>query len=254
MDEIVIQKLAQAFLTIMLFIMPSVLVAVLSKRRVLEYLQMDSFPTFASIFLSIGIIILGAPLINLSAEINALIKNIDGLSEVYSWMHEKEKQLEEISINLLSGKNLFDLLINLIVLALLPALGEEMLFRGVIQRFLIKITKISHIGIIITAFLFSAIHFQFLTFLPRFILGLYLGYIFYWSGCLWVPILAHFANNATIVFLYYFIEQKEILEKVENIGASEHIQWVPVFISATLVISGLYLFYWREKNQILKRL
>ena len=99
--------------------------------------------------------------------------------------------------------SIIDLVFNLLVIAIIPAIGEELFFRGYLQQKLIKWNRSPHIGIIITAILFSIIHFQFSGLIPRFILGVLLGYIFYWSSSLWIPIIAHFVNNAQVLIIAY---------------------------------------------------
>jgi hypothetical protein len=85
----------------------------------------------------------------------------------------------------------------------LPAIGEELLFRGVLQKLIQKMTGSSHWAIWITATLFSALHLQFFGFLPRLLLGALFGYLLEWTGTLWLPILAHFINNASGVIVFF---------------------------------------------------
>jgi len=96
-----------------------------------------------------------------------------------------------------------ELLVNLLVIALLPAFGEELVFRGLLQGQLQKLTRNPHLGIWVAALVFSLFHLQFQGFLPRLALGALLGYLYWWSGSLWVPMLAHFANNAIQVIAQY---------------------------------------------------
>ncbi len=93
----------------------------------------------------------------------------------------------------------WELLMALLVAAVVPALGEELLFRGVLQPQLQRLSNHPHVGIWLTAFVFSAIHFQFVGFLPRMLLGAFLGYMYWWSASLWVPIWLHFLFNGVQV-------------------------------------------------------
>ena len=119
------------------------------------------------------------------------------------WMMFYDKKAENITKYFLRMDTVGDLAFNLLVLAIVPAIGEELLFRGYLQQTFTKWLGKPHVAIIITAFLFSAIHMQFQGFLPRFVLGLVLGYFFYWSSSLWLPIVAHFINNAMAVTFTY---------------------------------------------------
>jgi membrane protease YdiL (CAAX protease family) len=97
-----------------------------------------------------------------------------------------------------------DVLINVLIIGLLPAICEELFFRGALQRIIIQITKSPWAGIIVTAFLFSALHLQFQGFIPRMFLGMVLGALYWYSGSLWTSIFAHFVNNAVQVIAVSF--------------------------------------------------
>jgi len=99
---------------------------------------------------------------------------------------------------------------NLFMIALIPALGEEFLFRGVLQRIFGEWFKNPHLAVWLAAILFSLAHYQFLGFMPRIILGALFGYIFLWTGNIWMPILAHFVNNTVGVIYYYLFSQGKI--------------------------------------------
>ena len=94
---------------------------------------------------------------------------------------------------------------NIVVMALIPAVSEEFIFRGAIQQTCAKWFDNHHIAIIVTAAVFSLIHFDLFNFIPRFIMGIVLGYLFYFSGSIWTSVCVHFFNNGVIVVLYYFL-------------------------------------------------
>jgi membrane protease YdiL (CAAX protease family) len=111
------------------------------------------------------------------------------------WMIESEESRDQQVTAMLEAKNAFDVLFNLVVVAIIPGIFEEMCFRGVLQRLLIQLTRRPWLGICITAFIFSCMHFQFQGFLPRFFLGVLLGAAFWYSGSLWTSIVAHCVFN-----------------------------------------------------------
>jgi CAAX protease family protein len=117
------------------------------------------------------------------------------------------------------------------------AVGEELIFRGLIQRLMSDMVKNAHLAIVITALLFSAFHFQFFSFLPRFVLGLVLGYMMFYGRSIWYPILAHFVNNAMGVIYYYFNSRGSADDMLEEIGTST---LIPV---AAVVSLALFLFF-----------
>ena len=129
-------------------------------------------------------------------------------------------------------------------MALLPALAEELSFRGTLQQIICKgqsdqipSTKV-HVAIWITAFIFSAIHMQFYGFVPRMLMGAMFGYIFVWTGSLWVPMTMHFVNNGLAVLAYYFFGQNSSADTIGT-GAT---WWVGV-VSLIITSLGLLIFY-----------
>jgi membrane protease YdiL (CAAX protease family) len=150
-------------------------------------------------FWSILIMIILLPFTQFIGELNQRIVFPGGMKE---WMQSQEKSAEQTVKALLSAKSLNDLLLNLFFVAVLAGVGEELLFRGLIQRILVR--KYGRwTGIVIAAILFSAMHMQFYGFFPRFLLGVVLGILFAYSGSLWVAILAHFFYDAMLITAAY---------------------------------------------------
>jgi hypothetical protein len=163
----------------------------------------------------------------------------ESLSGIENWMRTMEDAAEMMVKKFMKVENISGLLFNIFMIAVLPAIGEELMFRGVIQRILTNWSKNYHWGIWITAFLFSAMHMQFYGFLPRMALGAMFGYLLVWSGTMWVPILAHFANNTMGVIGYYLIDKGTISKDVEEWGTGTE-QFPLVLLS--LITTGLLLF------------
>ncbi len=157
------------------------------------------------------------------------------------WARAKEEELSELTEYLTQFDNIGGLLAGLIVIAVLPAIGEEMVFRGGLQRKLYRLVNNHHMAIWIAAIFFSAIHLQFYGFFPRLLLGALFGYIYYWSGSLWYPIFAHFINNGfTLVMLYLYQQKTTDI----NLDATDAIPWSAALV-AFVVGAGL-LFYFRK--------
>ena len=133
-------------------------------------------------------------------------------------MIASEEQAGKITKLLLGSTAVSDLLINLLVIAIIPAIGEELLFRGVIQKQFIALTESKGAAVVLTSLLFSALHMQFFGFLPRFALGVLLGFLYVWSGSLWLPIMAHFFNNATAVILVWLAARQGIPFNPDTLG------------------------------------
>jgi membrane protease YdiL (CAAX protease family) len=133
------------------------------------------------------------------------------------------------------------LLVNLFMIGILASVGEELIFRGLLQRLLFGLVRNVHVAIIITAILFSAFHFQFFSFLPRLILGLILGYLMFYGRSIWYPILAHFVNNTMGVIYYYFYARGGANDMLEEIGTSSY---VPVAAVISLLVFVLLFLMW----------
>ena len=185
-------KLVQLFSAVGLFITPTLLYAHLCDFD----FKLKTSLSRQTLLLAIAIMLLINPFIAFIYEWNMSLNLPD-------WMMNYDKKAENITKYFLRMDTVGDLAFNLLVLAIVPAIGEELLFRGYLQQTFTKWLGKPHVAIIITAVLFSAIHMQFQGFLPRFALGLLLGYFFYWSGSLWLPVLAHLLNNAMAVTFAY---------------------------------------------------
>lgn len=161
-------------------------------------------------------IVFSMPFINYITQINAQMHLPDCLKGVEDMMRVMEDQNDELTKEFLIANSFGGFLLNIIVLALIPAVGEELLFRGFLQKCIEKISGNIHVAIWVAAILFSAIHCQFYGFFPRMIMGAMFGYFLYWSDSIFVPMLCHFFNNSIIVVCYYFMQDK--VESLENLG------------------------------------
>jgi len=145
-------------------------------------------------------------------EWNANMDFPDFLGKFESWAREKEEELRRVTEFLTVFESHWEFLLGFIVIAILPAVGEELIFRGIIQNKLHIYFKNIHLAIWISAILFSGFHVQFYGFVPRLLLGGLFGYIYYWSRNLWYPIIGHFINNGfTLIMIYlYQIDKTKI--------------------------------------------
>jgi CAAX protease family protein len=192
-DNIATLKWIQAFSSLLFFFLPAFLYAVFSFRgNYFYFLGFKRAEKTSMYILGIGCMLLAFPLVFWLGELNQRIHMPASIIEM-------EKQAAKQMEAFLKIKGPADIVINVIIIALLPAICEEMFFRGAMQRVIIHLTRNAWLGIIITAALFSALHFQFQGFLPRMFLGVVLGALYWFSGSLWTSILAHFVTNAVQV-------------------------------------------------------
>lgn len=184
-----------------LFVIPSFLFAYFSDPHPLTYLGLK--PAHSRYFiLGALLLIVALPLVDWLGVFNHRL--IPETTSLGKWMKASEEQASRQISFMLKKRSLQDLLLNLLFVAVFAGIGEELLFRGMLQRILIRLFRNPAAGIIITAVIFSAIHLQFYGFLPRFILGILLGCIYWYSGSLWPAILAHFIYDAFAVVMIYF--------------------------------------------------
>ena len=170
-------------------------------------------------------------------EWNANMKFPEFLKGFETWARDAEDRTAKLTEVMTSFGSVSEFFIGLIVIALLPAIGEELVFRGLFQNELFRGTRNIHLSIWVSAIIFSAIHIQFYGFIPRLLLGALFGYLYYWSGNLLVPMFAHFFNNAFGVTMIYLYRQKITELNVEdNTAAPVHL----VLLNIVLTVGLLY--------------
>lgn len=196
-------KFIQLFNSIGLFVLPPFLYLLYYKEKPLKYLNIKESINGRTVFFLLLIYFISIPGMEWLIKLNGQLSLPESLQGLETWMKDAEDRAKELTAVFLTMNGLPDLLINLLIIAVIPALGEELIFRGVLQKQLQGWTKNGHTAVWITAFLFSAIHLQFYGFLPRLLLGALFGYYYLWSNNLWVPIIAHFINNGTAVIISY---------------------------------------------------
>ena len=231
-----------------LFVIPPFILSYIFTGSTSEYLRIRKAPMVKYAGIVIIIMILAIPVINLAGYLNSLIKFPQFMSGVENYLVKAENNAQKETGIFLSGQKLSDLFFNLFMIAIVPALGEELLFRGVLQRILVKLTRNVHWGIIIAGFVFSAVHMQFYGLFPRWMLGVLFGYMLAWSKNLWFPIIAHFTNNAIAVLTYYMVNTGRVSEKASEVGSGK--EYLLSTIVAMLIMAGfIYLLYANLKRE-----
>ncbi len=234
-DDMNLLRYLQIISHIGMFIIPSFLLAWLFGRKILAYLYLDYMPGGKMLLMSVLLIFVAVPFINYIMELNAQMHFPESLRGVEDWMRRYEENAERTTKAFLSVDTLSGLLFNLFMVAVIPAIGEELMFRGVLLRIFNRWTGSHHWGVLLTAIIFSAIHMQFFGFFPRFLLGLLFGYLVVWSGSLWPAIIAHFINNAAAVTFFYLFQHQFSDGTFENLGKGNE-GMVYALISLVLVI------------------
>jgi membrane protease YdiL (CAAX protease family) len=221
-----------------MFLVPSIIAAILFSPKPATYLGMVNRVPFPVWGYTILIMFASVPLINLMIAYNEQMHLPGFLSSIEEWMKKSEENAKRITEVFLKIDSPGDLFYNLLIIALLPALGEEFLFRGVLQKMFQEMTRNIHLTVFITAALFSAIHMQFYGFLPRMFLGVLFGYLLVWTGSIWVPVLAHFINNSAAVVFAYFASRDELPFNQDTIGAEQGDLGIALISGILIVLIG----------------
>jgi membrane protease YdiL (CAAX protease family) len=242
LDYLPFFKYFQLVQSIGLFIIPPIIAAKLFGNSVKNYYGFHIKPLWIFLVLAFLMMFTIQPLITYLIELNNNISFPESLRSVEIWMKNAEANAAKLSEMFLLMNSPFDFVLNIIIMAVIPAIGEELLFRGLFQRLLHEWTKNIHIAVILTAIIFSAIHLQFYGFFPRFLLGALFGYLFVWSGTLWLPIFAHFINNASAVIISYLWQNGIVNNNYESFGNFSE-NYSAVILSVVLSIIMIYHFY-----------
>lgn len=229
-------KLTQFLYTLVVYLFPPVIFAWLSFKRAANWLSIDRSPRLMGIILALLIMFLALPFVSFTADWN------------HTWpfsadLKRTEQETEALTRVLLTMPDITSLLINLLIIAAAPAIAEEFFFRGVMQRLFIEmLPKVPWLAIVITAACFSAIHMQWMDFIPRLLLGFLLGTIYYLSGNLWLSIAGHFLNNGLQVVMVYLYQIKVLKTDPMDAGNTE---WYLAIGSLALTIVVAWQLYQR---------
>ncbi len=242
-------KWLQCIQTLSLFLLPALLCAWVweEKHRPFRWLRMDRMISWHVVGLAAVVMVCAIPGINLLADLNNRIVLPECLSSLEQFFRQMEEEAALLTKRFMQADNVWVMMINMGLMAVLPALAEEMSFRGVLQQLLSGRT---HVAIWLTAVIFSAIHMQFYGFIPRVLMGALFGYVFVWTGSLWVPIVMHFVNNGMAVLLYYILSLQGVAmdtNYADTLGAGT--TWWLGIISLLTVGILLRVLYLRITSQ-----
>jgi len=241
-------RITQTFGSIGMFLCPALFFAYFQDGQWLNYNSANRRPHYLYVNTVLVLSIALLPVVAILEQWNMSMHLPESMSGLEQWMVKMEESMGSVMDTLMSDHSYATLFINIIVLALIPALCEEFLFRGTIQALFTKQWGKPHLAIWITAIIFSAIHLQFYGFLPRMLLGAYLGYLFYWSRSLWLPILAHFLHNALSILVSFTFMGRGI--DIDNMRFTDiHGSTTLVFSCAVVTAMGI-VFMWRTQKEL----
>jgi membrane protease YdiL (CAAX protease family) len=237
-DAVKLMKYFQVIQSVGLFIVPPLVAAFLFDRNVPGFLGLDRGSSFRLYLLVLVILFVSLPFLNWTASLNEALRLPSFLHGIEQWMVDTEKEAAKLTDAFLVMNTWGSFAFGMLLIAVLPAIGEELFFRGMIQRLLGDWLRNIHVAIVLASFVFALFHLQFYGFLPRFVLGLILGYLYFWSGSLWLPVFAHFINNGSAVLLSFLAGRGFISVKVEEFGTSDSV----ILIIGSAVLTGLLVW------------
>ena len=241
-DDLNLVRYMQLLSHIGMFVVSSLVFAFLVGGRPLRYLQAHKKPAAPGMVLAVLIMLAVLPLVNYVMEINQQMSLPESLRHLEEWMRQAEDAAQVMTERFLQVTTYQGLLFNIFLIAIVPAIGEEFIFRGALQRIFHQWSRNAHVAVILTAIIFSAIHFQFYGFLPRVVLGMVLGYMMVITGNIWVPVLGHFFNNAAAVVTYFIVHNYTEMDPGEVGGQS--FGFLLALISLALVVVFFRMMSW----------
>jgi hypothetical protein len=232
-------RYAQMIASLLGFLLPALLFSKLKENSFTKYANANI--GFNPLFLVLIPMLIYAfyPLINVSFFVNKIMPWND-------WRADYQSEYKFIVDGLLKDNSWFVLVLNMLTIAIIPAICEEWIFRGTLQKLFSEKLNI-HLAILFSSIIFSFIHFEFSGFLPRIILGMFLGYLFYYSGSLWLNIFAHAVNNGSQVVLMYLNNKGIYKMDVDN--PEMPAIWEILAYTAGFVVLWMIFYHFAQKNK-----
>ncbi len=228
-----IMKVFQLAYSIFAFLIPALIFFAVWHKKPLQYAGLSSDVNWGWVLFAIIILFASLPAVGLLSDWNQLI-HFGPFDEKFRAMQERAKTMTEAFLNM---PKLKDLWVNLLLIAIIPAIAEEFFFRGAVQRIFIKLVHHAWIGILITSIFFSLVHGEMLGFFPRVALGMILGLIYYYTGNLWYAVIVHLVNNGFQVVVVYLYQHDYLSTDITQNTPT------PVILGVASIIVVIALFF-----------
>lgn len=239
-------RIAAVIQDVFVFIVPAILTAVLITRVPARFLAIDRRPDVANIIIASLTLICSIPAINGIVAWNESIQLPAALAGVEQWMRIAEESARQTIDLVIGAHSVPTLLLSILIVGVMAGFSEELFFRGTLQRIFSTGGMNRHVAVVLTAFIFSAIHLQFYGFFGRFLLGLFFGYLLVWSRCLWLPILIHILNNTLYLVGNYMLQNVVNTPDAVNLNTIGTNDWSWFLISVALTSIGVAVLYQRR--------
>lgn len=224
-------------------VVPAIVTAVIMTRRPATLLGVDRRIDPLTAVLAVAALISATPAMNFMISINESLQLPSALSGLEEAMRTMERNAARTIGVLQGGTSVGDLVMNILIIGILAGFSEELFFRGAFMRLLTTGRVNPHAAVWIVAVVFSAMHLQFYGFVPRMLLGAFFGYLLLWSGSVWIPVIAHAANNIIYVCCHWAYKGESSIP-IDSIGADGN--WATIFISVIVTAILLAIIYRRR--------
>lgn len=242
-------RILQTLQSFCIFILPPFVLCTIYGVPAKRFLSLR-LPDWKPAMMGMLSILIMMPVLNAIVVWNAGLHLPDSLKGVEQWMRASEDSAQLVTDRLLAGTSVVDLLLNLFIVGVLAGVGEELFFRGLLMRLITDVLKsrpssvlkpwVMHVSIWTVAILFSIIHMQFFGFFPRLLIGAWFGYLLWWTGSIWVPVLAHFMNNA-LSTLMVFGQHKGVLTDAPDRWGLDQTWWLSIV--SLVLTAGTILYF-----------
>ena len=234
--------LASSLQALIMFVAPAFASSFFISQTPMRMLGLNKSVNIRNILGIILMFVLVMPALNQVIWWNSQLSLPDALKDIETWMREMESNAAEMQSILLSSTTIGGLISSILVVGVLTGFAEEVFFRGALQRIIYSNGMNPHMAIFIAAFIFSLLHFQFFGFVPRLILGMFFGYIFYWTGSIWASSIAHAINNSIVVITLYLTNNGFDISNIEQFGVDTTASF-PTIAIISAVATGLLMVF-----------
>lgn len=242
-------RIATIVQDLLMFVTPAIVCAVVFSAVPARYLGVERVPSALTVLAAIGVMVCSVPLMNCIIAWNESLHLPASLASVEEWMKSAEESARVTIELLMGGGTVGSLVMSVLIVGVLAGFSEELYFRGGVQRLLVTRPMSPHAAIWIAAIVFSAIHLQFYGFFPRLLLGAFFGYMLYWSGSLWLPVVCHIFNNSVICIATWRATRAGLPATdniVDTLGSNPTADW-PWLLAGTLGCIALLLLLWKRR-------
>lgn len=204
---------------LVIFMLPTVMTFLIAANRPWRLMGVDRAPGWFGVISTLFTLVVAIPAMNLIVAWNESVHLPDSMARLEELLRTYEATAGAMVEGLLGGTGVGDLLVSVLIIGILTGVAEECFFRGGLQSILMRIFPNPHVAIWVAAVVFSAIHMQFFGFVPRLLLGAFFGYLYWWSGSLWLAVAAHAFNNSLVVLNMWLIRRGVENLNLDSLGA-----------------------------------